>query len=175
MKKNIAGVVGLLLLVGFLGYVSVRHFWVYNNQISELNVGGDARSALDDIDNYVRSAYRIVLYYTSYSTDGDTLILQIPSIDSSNRVIEGAYDTVVFSLSGSSLIREIFPDSSSSRVSSTKTLTGNSDVDALLFSYSNMNNYSLANQITTSITVRQGDGNYERSLTISSKSSLRNY
>lgn len=164
----------LSLIVGFLGYLSVRHFWVYNNQISELNVEGDTRGALDDIDNYVRSAYRVASNYQSYSTDQDTLILQIPSIDALNRVIDDSYDTVVFSLSNSSLVREIFPDPSSSRVSSTKTITGNSSVDALTFSYDN-GNYALVKQITILVTVSQKNGSYERSITISSKSSLRNY
>lgn len=164
----------LLLIVGFLGYVSAKHFWIYNSQVAELNIENYARVALDDIDNYVRGAYRVVSSYQTYSTGAQTLILQIPSIDSSNQIIASKYDTVVFYLSGTSLVRQLFPDNSSSRSASTKTLASGVDVDSFAFSFDNAD-YSLVKQVSTLITIEEGYSNQQRSITISSKSSLRNY
>jgi len=164
----------LLLMVGFLGYLSVKHFWVYNSQIAELNIESDARQALDDIDNYVRGAHRVISSYDIYSTDSQTLILQIPSIDSSNQIISDTYDNVVFYLSSDSLIRQVFPDGDSSRSASTKTLANGIDVDTFEFSYDD-GDYSLVKQVATLITIMQGNPNQKRSITISSQSTLRNY
>lgn len=164
----------LLLVVGFLGYLSVKHFWIYNSQIIQLNVESDARGALDDIDNYVRGAYRVLSSYGSYTTGSQILILQVPSIDLSNQIIASKYDTIVFYLSGTSLVRQAFPDASSSRSVTAKTLSSGVEVSSFMFSYDNIN-YSLVKQVSTAMTIKQGSSNYERTVTISSKSSLRNY
>lgn len=164
----------LLLIVGFLGYLSIKHFWIYNSQVSELDIEHGARTTLDDIDNHVRGAYRVASSYSGYTSGSQTLVLQLPSVDSSNQIISGTYDYVVFYLSSGSLVRQVFPDPSSSRIAAAKTLTDGVDGDTFSFSYDNAD-YSLVKQVTTTITITKGNPNQKRSITLSSKSSLRNY
>ena len=164
----------LFLVVGFLGYLSVKHFWIYNSQVSQLDIGNDARFSLDDIDNFVRSARRVSVSYDIYSTGPQTLVLQLPSIDSSNKIIENTYDYVVYYLSGQALVREIFPDAISDRESGIKTLTSYIDEDNFSFTYDNAD-YSLVKKITTLISIKKGQSGQQRSITLSSKSFLRNY
>lgn len=160
------------ILVFFLAYISGYHFQTYDNENAELNITNDARTALDDVDNYVRQAHRILSTYTTYTTGNTTLIVQIPSIDSSGQIIDSTYDIVVFYRSGSNFIRQVFPNTSSSRSSATRNLAAG--VTSLTFSYNNTD-YTQSTQVTTSITIQQQAGTQTRSITVSSQSTLRNY
>jgi|SRR3989344_299672 len=164
----------LLMVIGFLGFLSVKHFWIYNSQINELSAENDVRLSLDDVDNYVRQSYRVASSHDMYSTGAQILVLQIPSIDSSNQIIDSTYDYAAFYLQGDKLIRQIFADSSSSRTDLTRILASGVDSSNFSFTYDNAD-YSLVKEVTTSITVTQGFSNYQRSVTVSSKSYLRNY
>ncbi|MBI2356199.1 MAG: prepilin-type N-terminal cleavage/methylation domain-containing protein [Candidatus Doudnabacteria bacterium] len=144
---------------------------VYQSQTAELNVTADARFALDDIDSSVRAADVVAASYSSYTTGTQVLVLQIPSINASNQIIAAAYDYFVYYLTGSDFFRQIFPNASSSRQATTKKIASN--VTGLLFSYDNGDS-ALVKQVTTDLTIQQSGGRYNRSITISSKSRLRN-
>ncbi len=167
--------VSLFLIVSlFLGYLVTYQFLIYNTQITELNITHDARTALDDIDDYVRQSNRVVANYDSYTTGSQILVLQIKSIDSSNQLIGATYDNVVFYSSGSDLFRQVFPNSHSSRLAVTKKLATNVDTNNFSFSYDNLD-YFLVKQITTSMAIKQNVGNKIKSITLYSQTKLRNY
>ncbi len=168
-------VLGLFaILAFFLSYIGIFNFQAYNSQTAELTIASDARTALDDIDNYTRQANRVISSYSSYTTNSKTLILQIPSIDSSGQVINNTYDIVVFYLTGSDLFRRVFPAQGSSRLSSIKNLANGVDANSFSFSYDNAD-YSLVKEVTTSLTIVKNAGTQVKSITISSQSKLRNY
>src|SRR3989344_1119425 len=50
---------------------------LYKVETAELNVTSDARVALDDIDNYVRQANRVLDNSGAYITGAQVLVLQI--------------------------------------------------------------------------------------------------
>ncbi len=90
---------------------------------------------------------------TSSST---TLVLEIPSIDSSGNVIVNAYDYAKFYVIGTNAYLHLEANVLSSRISGTKQL--GSDVNALTFIYNN-SNFSQVNTVTvdaqTQVTVKQ--------------------
>lgn len=144
---------------------------VYQSQTAELTVTADARFALDEIDSSVRAADIVATSYSSYTTGTQVLVLQLPSINASNQIISATYDYFVYYLSGSSLLRQIFPNAASSRQASTKKMASN--VTGLVFTYDNAS-MALVQQVTTDLTVQQSGGRYSRSISLSSKSKLRN-
>ena len=163
----IVGICGVVLVDLFIGQNRL-----YKSETAELNVTNDARAALDDVDNYVRQANRTLSSYSSYTAGSQVLILQIQSINASNQLIPGTFDNVVHYLSGSNLLRQIFPNASSSRLAVTKKLANN--VSGLVFTYDN-SDYALVNQVTTNLTTQENAGLQTKSITLSSEAKLRNY
>lgn len=165
----------LFLIVSFfLSYVAVYQYWVYNTGTVDVTIANDARIALDDIDNYVRQANRVLSSYLTYTTGPETLILRIQSVNSFHQLIAGAYDNVVFYVSGTDLVRKVFPDVSSSRLAATQILANNLSVSNAIFTYDNAD-YSFVTKVTTYVALQQNSGGKTRSITISSQSRLRNY
>jgi len=163
----IVGICSLILVDSFIG-----HNRIYKTETAELNVTSDARGALDDIDNYVRQATRTLSSYSTYTAGSQVLILQIQSVNSSNQLVPGTFDNVVYYLSGSDLVRTIYPDASSTRVSGTKKLASN--VTGLSFTYDNAD-YSLVQTVATNLSITENAGNASRSITLTSDAKLRNY
>ncbi|OGE74332.1 MAG: hypothetical protein A3I07_02680 [Candidatus Doudnabacteria bacterium RIFCSPLOWO2_02_FULL_42_9] len=145
---------------------------LYKVETAELNVTSDARVALDDIDNYVRQANRVLDNSGAYITGAQVLVLQIQSINASNQLIPATFDNVVYYLTGPELYREVFPHNASSRLGGTKQLA--SHVNGLAFTYNNVSN-ALVTEVSTNITTQEDAGIQTRAITISSKSTLRNY
>ncbi|MBI3952583.1 MAG: type II secretion system protein [Candidatus Doudnabacteria bacterium] len=166
----VIAIVGVSLLV--LANLFIGQNRIYRTQTAELNVTGDARASLDDIDAYTRSSHRVLASYDSYATGVQTLVLQVQSVNASNQLIGGSYDTVVYYLSGLTFYRQIFPAAASARTASIKKLAAN--VTGLNFSYNNQDPI-LASQITTDLTIQESAGIQTRSITSSSKSYLRNF
>ena len=165
-------VIGLVIITGgVVASLFIGQNRIYQSETAELNITGDARSALDDIDNYVRSATRTMSSYSTYTASSQVLILKIQSINGSNQLAPGLYDYVVYYLSSGSLMRQVFPDAGSSRPATTKKLASN--VNSLAFTYNN-GDYSLVTEVTTDLTLQQ-NGQQVRSFTLSSKSTLRDY
>jgi len=145
---------------------------LYNSETAELDITGDARTALDDIDSYVRQSNRALSSFSTYTAGSQVLILQIQSINSSNQLIAGTFDNVVYYLSGSGLFRQVFPNVASSRSAITKKLA--SGVNSLTFTYNNAD-YSLVTEVQVDTTVQENVSGQTRSITLSSKAKLRNY
>ena len=166
----------VIALVAVVGIMVAEMFFgqhkLYQAQFSELIVLNDARSALDEIDNYVRGANHVLDVYNTFTSDSDTLILQVQSIDATNQLVPGAYDVVVFYLQAGGLYREVIPNVASVRPATIKQLAGN--VTALNFVYNDAN-FTLVSEVNTTLTATNTNPTQTRSATISSKSHLRNY
>ncbi|MBI4049545.1 MAG: four helix bundle protein [Candidatus Doudnabacteria bacterium] len=144
---------------------------IYRTQTAELNVTSDARVALDEVDAAVRAADVVAGSFGSFTTGPQTLVLQIPAINASNQIIAATYDYMVYYLNGTNFFRQIIPNAASSRSAQTKKLASN--VTGLLFSYDNAD-LAAVKQVATDVTVQETASRYTRSITLSSKSKLRN-
>ena len=169
-------VIIVVFLVGVLSLVVSKLLMgqdkIYHTQSMELGVTGDARVALDDIDSFVRMADMLVSSQEGFTLGPQTLILQIPSINASSQIIPATFDYVVYRLNGANLDRILTPNALSSRTSGTKRLA--SRIVSLVFSYDN-GNPSLVKNVTTNLTTQESyAGVPTKSITISSKSKLRN-
>lgn len=71
---------------------------------------------------------------TLFSGSG-TLVLEVPSIDSSGNIVTGKFDYYGFYTTGSSVYQILEPDVNSARPAGTKLLT--TDLNALIFTYDN--------------------------------------
>ena len=180
MKKQ-AGLtlIEIVIVVGLtaVGMVVLTSLFIgqnrlYQTETAELNVTADARIAIDDIDSYVRQANRTQSSYSTFTAGPQVLILQIQSINSSNQLIAGTFDYVIFYLAGNNLLRQVIPNATSSRAAVTKKLAAN--VSGLVFAYSNAD-FSLVTEVTTDITVQELASGQTKSITLSSKAKLRNY
>jgi len=160
-------VVGIVVSTLFIGQNRV-----YQTETAELNITNDARTGLDDIDNYVRQAYRALQSYSSYTAGSQVLILQIQSVGASTQLIPGTYDYVVYYLTGNNLYRQVYPDAASTRSATTKKIASN--VNSLAFTYSDPD-FALVTTVSTAMTLQQDVGCQTRSITLSSSSKLRNY
>lgn len=80
---------------------------------------------------------------TTYTTSSTTLVLEIPSIDSSGSVIANTYDYAAIYATGTTAYRILSPGSGSSRIAGTKQLS--TTVNMLSFTYDNAD----ATQVTT--------------------------
>ncbi len=179
MKQKGFTLIETLVVIAIFAALSIviaeMYVWqnrVYKVQFSQLIVMNDARSALDDIDNYVRSANLVLSTYSTYVTDVDTLILQVQSFNTSNQLIPGVYDTVVYYKTGNALFRQVFPDAASNRPAQTKQLAANAS--NLVFTYNNVD-FSQVTDISTTITVLDTNQVQNQTLSVSSKSHLRNH
>ncbi len=145
---------------------------IYKTETAELNITNDARMSLDDIDNYVRQANRTLSSYSTYTAGPQVLILQIQSVNSSDNLIIGTYDYVIYYLTGTTLYRQVFPNAASVRAAVTKKLAGG--VNGLSFTY-NTADFANVTEVTTNITIQESAQFQTRSITASSKAILRNY
>jgi len=144
---------------------------IYKTQTAELSVNAGARNSLDDIDSFVRASTTALGSYSTFTAGSQILILQVQSVDAMDTLIAGSLDHVVYYLSGTDLIREIFPDALSVRASGTKQLARN--VTGLAFTYNN-GSFALVTVVDTDLTIQEDAQVQSRSITVSSKSRIRN-
>ncbi len=167
-----------VLVVALFGIlmVAITEFFFGSNQIyqtqnAELGINYSARQALDDIDTFVRQAVQVVGTFGTYNSGPTTLILEVQSVNSSNQLIPGVYDTILFNLSGSSLYREIFPGLGSVRPAGMRLI--GSDISSLAFTYNDAN-FAQVDLVSTSMDIIKTSGRSTQVITISSQSHLRN-
>ena len=96
-------------------------------RISMINqMAQESRFLADQISTDARNAIELEASYGSYTAGADTMILKLPSIDSSGDIIniDTTFDRIVYYPGGGStlLVREIIPHGSSARIASTKTI-----------------------------------------------------
>ncbi len=101
---------------------------------------GSASSVMKEIESFALPADAVLQSYTfsgvTYTSTSTTLVLEIPSIDSSGNVIASVYDYAAFYAVGTTTVyRLLEANAASSRASGTRKLS--STVHALTFTYDN--------------------------------------
>lgn len=121
----IAGVVGVLLVS-----LLVQNNGVYFNQTSKITQGINLNDGSSQIDNAIKSASSVAPNYPvlnpQYTSDANTLVLALPSIDSQSSVIDNTFDYIVISNDAQKpniLRKQVFPDPSSTRKSESLVLS----------------------------------------------------
>jgi prepilin-type N-terminal cleavage/methylation domain-containing protein len=165
-------VLGLVAVLSVaLGEIFIGQYKIYKIEFSELIVQFEARQALDEVTNQVRSAHYVLDEHEEYATGSQTLILQVQSINAANQLIPGVFDIVLINLDGKSLTREIIPDEQSVRPAQSKQLSGN--VTSLNFSY-NSEVLEQVTEVETGLSVTDENVYQNRTFSASSKARLRN-
>ncbi len=135
-NKNNQGftIIEILIVLFFAGILLVVLFniydWhgkVYSYQQAFIRVSSANRTAISNIQSYVSQSYRV---YSSasvngitYNTGADTLVLQMPALDTNNSIIFGKWDKVAFYPDGSNFYMQLEPDPSSRRTKINKILS----------------------------------------------------
>ncbi len=127
-----------VILVVMLSLIEWHHK-IYAQQQSQTLVTTTARNSMNEIQDYIAMAYRVVssqtISGTTYNSGSSTIVLQLYSIDSSDAVIANTYDYVAFFLHNGKLYELISADGSSSRKSVNKVLS--TVATSLTFTYDN--------------------------------------
>jgi prepilin-type N-terminal cleavage/methylation domain-containing protein len=135
-----------------------------------------ARDAMDAIEKYVSQAHRVLASQTvngqPYVSSTSTLVLQLPAVNASQDIVNGAWDYVVFFQSGSNFFRSLQPNASSVRPAGQKLMSDS--VAGAVFTYDNID-FDQVRTVTVQIDVQR----VVRQRTVSSNTSglieLKNY
>lgn len=100
---------------------------IFSSEQAVFTLGSRAHDATSAIESATRQASRVLASHTvsgtAYTTDADTLVLELPSADASGTPLANDFDYVIFYTSGSTLYRLVEADGSSFRQSGTRELT----------------------------------------------------
>jgi len=151
----VIGLFGILLVLGF--GILLSNYRFYANQSDEIRAVNATREAGNRLSELARGAGAFVVSYTygstTYTTGPTTVILQIPSIDSSDAIIVGSFDYGIVTqdlVSSNRLIIITDPDPQSARRERTLELTDK--LTGFLLTYDN-SDLALAKNVEYEITV----------------------
>jgi len=163
------------LIIGMLIGVFLVYNYVFKIQIAYNELNSNSTIALNRMAKNIRAATSLVethtINSTEYTTDSDTLILQIPSIDVYQDTIFDTYDYMVYYKDGSFLKSDLEADVSSNRNSGNKTVA--SLINASIFNY-NRTTYSLVNKVEIILVTSKAVGNKNPQLIMQSTVKIRN-
>jgi type II secretory pathway component PulJ len=127
-----------VLLLGILNIYDWQ-IKIYNLEQADIAATGAARKALNSMTLYIPqgSAFQTsrVVNGTTYTTGATTMVLQIPTLNSSGNVVAGTYDYLIYYTNGTNLYQLFELGSGSSRPSGTKQIADK--LDSLTFTYNN--------------------------------------
>lgn len=190
--KNSKGIGLLEILIaitiaGFGGIYLVRSFvqsqGFFLTEQAKINQGLNINDASTQINESIRSASAIaatnLVGTPTYSSDTDTLVLELPSIDVSGNVINQTFDYIIVTLEGSNpqrLRKKLFPAAASARKAEDRVLATN--VSLLNISYKDQNGLSVspsaASKVNYIINLSEKAGYGDKSSSASSELNLRN-
>ena len=135
-----------VIVIGLTVFImaALGNFYLNFNSVLGINggrisVASGARNVMSEAETMILPAKQVLSSYefsgTIYTTDANTIVLELPAINSSGTFIEGKYDHAVFYVSGTTVYRLLQADPESSRISGIKQLS--TAVHALSFSYDN--------------------------------------
>ena len=141
---------GILLSALFVLYQ--RHGSLYAYEQALVEVSGSVRSSVAEIVEAGAQAQRVIASRTvngvSRTSSANTVIFEIPAIDSSSQAISGAFDYIVFYQSGNDFWMDAEMNALSVRKITTKKLS--SSLTAITFSYDN-EEFDLVRKVTADL------------------------
>lgn len=178
ISLTIISVSGLLLTVILINSTNISL-----GQSLKVEQGLDMNKALSQIKTYIKQSAGIAQYYPnaqspSYTTSSTQLVLNLPSVDSSNQIIQGSFDSFVFLQSNNLLRMKSFPDSQSSRKSMDQILSNK--VDSVKFTFLDNSNPpqeispSSASKVRVTVILKQKNGLRFETSVATEESNIRN-
>jgi prepilin-type N-terminal cleavage/methylation domain-containing protein len=175
---SLAGVVGVLLI-----QLLVQNNGFFYQQQATVSQGLNLNDAVSQISSDIRSSSAVLVGYPvatpTTSSSLTSLVVAIPSIDSSGNSISNTSDYIVISKDSSNpkVLKEwLYPDPASSRVSREKVLL--KDLALINFYYKNSNGQAVspaqATQINFVINVQTKMGTSSKESSSSAEVTLRN-
>jgi len=148
-------VIVIALSASMFGVLSllVRSFYVsYSYEQSAAISAESARSVIKEVESLTLVADKVlsshVFSSATYDSSSNSLVLEIPSIDSSGAIVSGSYDYAAFYLQDTNAYRILEANAASSRASGTKKLSDT--ISSLTFSYNNAD-FALADAVTVDV------------------------
>lgn len=143
-----------IVLIGLLNIFDWQSK-VYNLEHAEVMATGSARTAMNNMTIMLAQGTTLVnnrtISGTNYTSGGSSVIVQMPSYDSSGQVIQSTYDYVVYYTSGSNLYQLTELGTGSARDAGTKLLTDR--LNSLAFTY-NSGDFSQVSEVGINLTTR---------------------
>jgi len=125
---------------------------IFLTQQNVTDVAGSASLLMTDITAAAAQADQVLSSYTfsgtTYSTNAATLVLELPTVNSSGNIVSGAHDYIAFYSSAGNAYEIASADPSSARQSGTKKLSD--ALSSMAFTYDNAT-YSLVTSVDTDI------------------------
>jgi Tfp pilus assembly protein PilV len=132
----------------FLGFD--KNYYVQN---ASINTSQTAAAIMDEVHRHALQASAVASSHaysgTTYTSGTSTLVLTLPSIDSSGDIVSNEYDYAIFYLTGSTSYRILDADASSARAPGSKKL---SDVVGDLYFTYDTGTPSSASRVTVDAT-----------------------
>ncbi len=150
-----------ILIVALLNLFEWHNKLFYLGQ-ADIQATGSARATMNSMSLYIPQASSVLASHaisgTTYTTDGDTLVLQLPSYDSSGNLINNTNDYVVYYLNSGALYQLISLGSGSGdRKAGTKQLSEDVANFALTYDQGDVTQATkVIVNLTTQATVRGG-------------------
>ncbi len=179
IATTITGIAGSLLVT-----IMVQNSGLYTQQTAKVSQGISLNDATTQLTEAIKSASFIAPTYPSinpvYTTDTTTtLILGVPSYDSSGKTIDNTYDYVIFVKDSSNpkiFRKRVFPNAASSRKSENRVLL--TKLVSILFVYLNQADapagISTASKIDFTLNVSEKAGFSDVQKSSNGVASLRN-
>ena len=165
----------VIISVGMMTMYSAQ-FRLSKNEISLTDAQAKVKAVINAVLPYVASANNIltstVINSVTYTSDTDTLVVSLPTVDNSDEVVEGQSDIVVYNLSGTDLVRIIDAQASSKRTDGTKTLL--SELDDLDFVYEVEANPAQSTWVNITLTKQVATYNDVNTIDVSNRVFLKN-
>lgn len=152
-----------LTVVFIFALIVLAIFTLYSNyenilgtQSALIDTAGSASAAVDDIQNSVLQADRVVASHsfagTSYTSTTTSIVLEVPSITAAGDIVAGSHDYIIYYASSTALYRIVDAAAGSYRQSATRSLSHT--LDTLAFTY-NSSDFSMVSRVTVDITTEE--------------------
>jgi type II secretory pathway component PulJ len=152
------------------------HNRIYYLEQAEVKATGSARASLVRLEKHIVQARRVLASRTvggvDYTSGSTTIILEIPTINSSNEVVANTYDYAVYYLSGNALYERIEANGASIRKSGLKQLSD--AVNTLTLTYNN-EDFAQVSVVTVNLQTRARARNTHVNTELAQTVFLRNY
>lgn len=173
-----SAIIGTILVT-----ILVQGSSIFSSQNATVNQNLSLNNASNQITQSIKFASTILTSYTNnqitYTTNNQTIILKIPSINNQGNVIDNKFDTLIIMPDSNKpkiLRKMIFPDPTSSRKSDNAVIASN--LSQIQFNYlndsGNLTSPSLATRIDFVIKVSENLNNSTKESSISGRINLKN-
>ncbi|XOU94802.1 MAG: hypothetical protein ACNFW9_01915 [Candidatus Kerfeldbacteria bacterium] len=166
-----------IILASITGiFITYKNIYTVEISYNELTINSSI--LLNKISTTIRQGIEVIetknINGTDYTTDYDTLILSLATIDSDNNILADTYDYIVYyidPIDNTILKSNLEADVNSKRTSSTKF--EGEFIDTIIFNYNNTN-FSSIDKIETVLVTNKIANNLEQEIIMQSTTNLRN-